>query len=601
MSVLIMCSNATCGELLDVPDEAVGKKVRCPGCGTVQVVAQAGSMPAPAQAAGAAEDKSVAPKPPGPTKSAEKPFLEDPAGESDVDLTQFAEWAPGDDAAGDPKKADARPARGKPADGDIIDLTVLRDLEQGDAPAGPPPPKPVPHDAPTGVMLSSAEAYRATMKRPLGRAFFPADARPVSEGSEAPVLVEESTTQTPQPAPEEAIAAPEPLDDLPAVLEPANQSAGEGVLESKAAVSAIFLMGVIGILGGAAAGFFISRSHPVAGIYIGGALGWVAGFMATCLFVLSAERADERVCCPDCGKFFPEGTEFCNSCGAELAEPAVNPIARGGLRAGGYGLGSKRAIMVAALLGLVGGGIVEEVHQAAGRGASSGAWPWVSAGLIALVLACFGGYLLEFLLSAVRRTLRMDGKPPSLPSPLSMRNLQAATGAVAVVCVYVVPLVTLPLLPPALLYLATSGLGKALNVKRVLAAALRRSGDFVVLWLVVFLWVGGVLLSLTMAIAAFIEMDRLPAMLDAANPAWANPIRSAMWVVLTAVKSALVAAIVCVFGLAVARCIGLFGRQGGLRPAKETKSWRHLTQSPIQDDGVEHVGESAVSRGRLNS
>ena len=40
MPILIICSNAACGELLDVPDQAVGKKVRCPRCGTVNLAAQ---------------------------------------------------------------------------------------------------------------------------------------------------------------------------------------------------------------------------------------------------------------------------------------------------------------------------------------------------------------------------------------------------------------------------------------------------------------------------------------------------------------------------------------------------------------------------------
>ena len=321
------------------------------------------------------------------------------------------------------------------------------------------------------------------------------------------------------------------------------------------------------------------HSHPIAGIYIGGALGWVAGFVVACLFILSVDREDNRLRCPSCQENFPDGTELCPQCASELTGPSVNPIARGGLHAGSYALEGKWAVAAVALLGFIGGAIAQAMYQAASQRSYLTVWGW---GLIGLILLWLGGYLLEFLLSAVVQTLRMDNKPPPLPSLLSGRIVLAALGAAGIACVYVLPLVTLPLVPLAALHLAAMGMGKALNPKRTVTAARRRPGDFVVLWLVTFLWVAGLLLSLALAVAAFIGMDRIPAWLGTADTPGVNAVRAGMWIVLTALKFATVSALVGVFGLAIARCIGLLGYRSGLRPPVQKKELA-APPSPLED------------------
>ena len=284
--------------------------------------------------------------------------------------------------------------------------------------------------------------------------------------------------------------------------------------------------------------------------------------------------------CPTCGNYFPEGTEFCQWCGGVLVGKFDNPVARGGLHAGSYGLGNRRAAGIMAGMGLIGGAVAEAIHQAARAGACPDAWLWLPIGLVGLILAYLGGYLLEWLLSAIRQTARMendwlqrrkqsvaggggladmaDASPPSLwPG----RNLLSTAGALAIACVYVVPLVTLPLLPLALLHLATGGLGKALNVTLSLRTAWRRSGDFILLWMVLFLWVAGLILALVLAAGAFVAMDRIPALVDSAVATSSTAAGAALWILLTACKFAIVAALACVFGLTIARCIGLFGRR----------------------------------------
>ncbi len=368
-----------------------------------------------------------------------------------VDLTPLDEGQAGKTAASTDKKA---PVWKKPAEKSIAGagaedrtfrLIELNDLQSGPEITSPAPSTPPPADV---------------------------DKRPEKRSSESPAgerSIDPTLLGVLGVALADQVASPKAPDDA--------------VLESKAAVPIIFLMGLAGIVCGAAAGFHMYPRGPIEGAYLGGAIGWVAGFVIACLFVQAAERDDERAFCPTCGNYFPEGTEFCQWCGGVLVGKFDNPVARGGLHAGSYGLGNRRAAGIMAGMGLIGGAVAEAIHQAARAGACPDAWLWLPIGLVGLILAYLGGYLLEWLLSAIRQTARMendwlqrrkqsvaggggladmaDASPPSLwPG----RNLLSTAGALAIACVYVVPLVTLPLLPLALLHLATGGLGKALNV-----------------------------------------------------------------------------------------------------------------------------------------
>jgi hypothetical protein len=54
MSLMLHCSNPECGATLNIPDSAVGKKVRCPQCGSVQRAEDASAGAGPANAVTAA-------------------------------------------------------------------------------------------------------------------------------------------------------------------------------------------------------------------------------------------------------------------------------------------------------------------------------------------------------------------------------------------------------------------------------------------------------------------------------------------------------------------------------------------------------------------
>jgi hypothetical protein len=575
-----------------------------------------------------ASKPSMKPTTADPKKSPPKPVPEEAADEGIIDLTQFNDWVPQNAPSGtvlpsssmwatietESRRATNERPRHASADGSMaptsgmestssmapklsvpkkplghhaweiaagegmIDLTLLNQLQIGDVPE---------EAAPRG-----AKASRATNERPgharapirvgtdLGMAPTPSMA-PKSGMAPAPPAGQDASSDAVLPY---AATCREAIqwrrqaskdgnvallfDDLAYDPAPEGQSSGEGVLESRTAVCVLLVMGIAGIVGGAVGGFFLLGSHPIAGVYAGGALGWVAGFMVACLFILSAERDESRLRCPACGQSFPDGTELCSQCGGVLTGPSVNPVARGGLHAGSYALGGKKAVAAMALLGFVGGGFAQAVYLAVSPRSYLNGWGWGLIALAGLLLAYLGGYLLEFLLSVVVQTLRVVGSPPPpLPSPLSGRAVLTALGAVGIVCVYALPLVTLPLLPLALLHLSAGGMGKALNPRLALTVGLRRSGDFAVLWLVIFLWVAGLLLSLALAVAAFIGMDRIQALLSAADTPWANALRAGMSILLTALKSGMVSAFLCVFGLAIARCIGLFGRRSGLHRA----------------------------------
>ena len=581
MSILTMCSNAACGELLDVPDDAVGKKVRCPSCGTVQVIARespvkpsapaapADAMLPPAETCRATIERpehasaheSVTPAPEAPKNPPQKPAPEAAAGEGAIDLTLLDTSRIGE-APATPKKPPRKPAQEHATGESLIDLTLLDTARIGGE--------------------SPAKAVAAPTMPPAGPTNLAAD-------PDKPPETPSSQDAAGEPAIDSTLLDQSLLGDVQAgqggQIEPING----GVLEYKTAACVIFFMGIAGIIGGAAAGVYLFPSQQIAGAYIGGALGWVAGFVVAFLFVLSVERPDDRLRCPTCGSFFPEGTEFCQWCGGMLTGQSNNPITRGGMHAGAYGIGSKRAIAAMALLGLIGGAAAEGVHQAAILRSDLDGGLWALIGVVGLGLAYLCGYFLEFLLSGVGRTLRLERKTPPLPPLLSGRNFLAALGGLAVVCLYVVPLVTLPLLPLAMLYLSTAGIGKALNLKATLGAALRHSGDFTTLWLMLLLWVAGLLLALALAVAAFVCMDNIPALVIAGESVLANSVRMATWILVTAFKSAIVSTIVCIFGLTIARCIGLFG----LMNAKGLFGTSITVQNPAPEkDTAESVGRA---------
>jgi len=671
-----------------VPEDGVGRRARCPTCGTVQVIGQGspakgdvgtkgaidtkGAMPKSARACpddslggagtelpsadscpatiegprharadlGMAPESSMASMPAGPEKSPPAPAPKDEAGEPVIDLTQFNEWVPDNVPAGarppkGPMKAkgamlpsseacsdDSRVARHASENGsmapnlgvapkamapklsmpptpavskkplgdrsweiiagqNMIDLTLLNQLRFGEVQAQ--------------EAIPAANNSRANAER-LGHASADGSMAPAPGRVPTPAATQDAATDADLAYAEECRAAIRwrrqaladgstavLLDDLAYDQETLYEPPGDGVLESRTAVWVIVAMGVAGILGGAVGGYFIFHSHPIAGVYIGGALGWVAGFVIACLFVLSVERDDNRLRCPSCQEAFPDGTELCPQCACALSGPSVNPIARGGQQAGSYALEGKWAVAGIAMLGFIGGSIAQGVYRAGSQNSYLHGWGWGLIGLVGLILVYLGGYLLEFLLSAVAHTLRMDSHPPSLPSLLSRRPLLAALGAAAIACMYALPLVTLPLLPLALLHLSAAGMGKALNPKLILTAALRRPGDLAVLWLVTFLWIGGLLLSLALAVVAFIGMDRIPAVLGTADTPWMSGVRAGVWILLTALKFAMVLTVVGAFGLAIARCVGLFGRRIGLRPP-QVKEELVAPPSPLAEE-----------------
>jgi hypothetical protein len=122
----------------------------------------------------------------------------------------------------------------------------------------------------------------------------------------------------------------------------------------------------------------------------------------------------------------------------------------------------------------------------------------------------WGGYFLRFYLDCTISSLEGAESAPEVPSFQIGEFLKTGLKGVGITAVYVLPLVTLPLLPVALMALAYTGDGRAFNVLHVARAALRRPGALLLLWLAMLVFLAltvvGVLVAATAAAAVAVPI-----------------------------------------------------------------------------------------------
>jgi len=123
-----------------------------------------------------------------------------------------------------------------------------------------------------------------------------------------------------------------------------------------------------------------------------------------------------------------------------------------------------------------------------------------------------------------------------------------------VVALYVVPIFTMPLLPLGLLSLSGPEKTGAFNPARVVRTAWRRARNYANLWLMLLMWAASLMLAIVVVRMTIHKAEGLLPLVEGTS-------RIQLSILLTAVEIALDAMFICVFGLAICRCIGLFGRQ----------------------------------------
>lgn len=501
---------------MDAPDGSAGKQFRCPSCGTVQPI---GAPPAQAEPAAAVAGTDAAVKTiepitaPSPVASAAPP----PAAE-----VGFA----------------APPTKPQPAvtqQGEM-DLQPLDLAEE---------------EKPSGDAALPAEDIE----------LIPAGSRPLASKSEKDKQQGQATAeQTAVKLEKQAkqIVFSRILDDLPSAEMPVAPAPEEGdVLEHKQAGWTILILGMLGILAGMAVGLAFFDTHKLAAVYIGGAAGWAAGFAVAFLIVLNSDKSEGwRIRCPICHNLHPSDAQSCSWCGADMTGATIHPLAADCLGAGSFGLSNTLSILWMALLAVAMTflfcGTIRLIDL---QGQYLGQWTYVMAGACVVVGILTLGFLMQFFLSATSQTLTHSRTAPDMPPVFALANLLAVGQMIAVAALYIAPILTMPLLPLGLLRLASPKLGHPLDIRGVFRIAWRNPKEFAILWLMMLLWAAG--LGLSVAVIVMVSSP-INSLLPQAPPDSAS--EAILSIVLWSVAMAALAIATCIFGLAIFRCIGQFGR-----------------------------------------
>jgi len=171
--------------------------------------------------------------------------------------------------------------------------------------------------------------------------------------------------------------------------------------------------------------------------------------------------------------------------------------------------------------------------------------------LIALVLnATVGGYYLRFALDCVIGSLEGSDQAPNLPEFRIAELFLTGLKGMGIYLVYILPVVTIPLLPLGLLGLGYANDGRAFNLLWAAKAAAKRPGQLLLLWLMLLLW-GGL---------AYVGCSLLTLAVIAAAAAAMVTAGCFVMLLVFAVGMLVVSVVAWMFICVKFRCIGMLGR-----------------------------------------
>ena len=173
-------------------------------------------------------------------------------------------------------------------------------------------------------------------------------------------------------------------------------------------------------------------------------------------------------------------------------------------------------------------------------------------GLLAEFL--FVGYFLGVCVEIVRGALAGGDPPPGVGSFNPLRTFVSAAQGVSLAALYVLPVLTLPLLPLGIVSLAhADGLGAA-NLPWARRAAVRRPAQLAVLWLMLMLWAAA--LACVSVLLIWVGHQFVTAIPD--SPTYTDVMVAGVgYAAMALVFSVAGAVLVC----AMFHCIGVFGRE----------------------------------------
>jgi len=153
-----------------------------------------------------------------------------------------------------------------------------------------------------------------------------------------------------------------------------------------------------------------------------------------------------------------------------------------------------------------------------------------------------------------------------------LRNLSGGLKGLALAVLYVLPVCTFPLMPLALLSLEDARSKGPIGPITALRRLSRHIRDYALLWLFLLLWLGGLALAVVVTQAAIgVIKGMLPAMTGVSS--------GVVLLIVHAVTAGLMGAVVCIFIVAMSRCVGAFGRET-IRSAGDVPSAEESSTAP---------------------
>jgi len=329
--------------------------------------------------------------------------------------------------------------------------------------------------------------------------------------------------------------------------------------------STLMLLGLA--LGGAVLGFLIGLLvwRDLAGAYLGAGLGWLVGFAYGLVIVFgvaglqervdSAAPADGRdVACRKCGRMLALGTQRCPHCGSALGQAGPFTLLGGCLDALAYARGNVQNVVLLAML-FVGANV----------------WRWALVELIPrlypamlqyrlamaiagwTVLAMAWVYYLHYGLHVAVRSLTGADRLPDLPALGLFKLVGTALRCFGLIVFYIVPVVTLPLLPLGIAAMAYTADARAYNFPWAVRAAVRRPRELAIVWLVLMMWAAAAALVMAVIVTAQFQATSVVASVTGPGAICLSlAVRVLAWA-FSGVASA-------IFVAALFRCVGLYGR-----------------------------------------
>ena len=230
--------------------------------------------------------------------------------------------------------------------------------------------------------------------------------------------------------------------------------------------------------------------------------------------------------CAECGAILPPAASLCSQCGwvnpKRMGPPPV-PVPQaastdGGtmeidcLKAVAYGFSNFISLFKLVLFS-IGLGIGLDIIR--------GFFDWLIffgvGGMIIVVLVSLScevvisGYFLRFYLDCVIGSLEGSDQAPNVPA-FDLNDLfKTGIKGLGVLCVYILPIITIPLLPLGLLAWGYSDDMRMFDLRWAVRAAVKKPGKLVMLWLIIILW--GVIGTGVLVVVVFLAVMAIAAIL----------------------------------------------------------------------------------------